>query len=57
MVSVRELRDDSYIYDEDRLSYMGERTHKVYTIGDRVRVTLVRASLEDRALDFVFAEE
>jgi ribonuclease R len=57
MVSVRELRDDSYIYDEDRLSYMGERTHRVYTIGDRVRVTLVRASLEDRALDFVFAEE
>lgn len=54
MVSVKELDDDVYIFDEDRLCYMGEHTHKTYTIGDKVRVTLVRASVEDRAIDFVF---
>ena len=43
--------------DEDSMSYMGEHTHKTYTIGDKVKVTLVRASLIDRVIDFEFAQE
>ena len=57
MVSTDDLYDDYYIYDEDSMSYMGEHTHKTYTIGDKVKVTLVRASLIDRVIDFEFAQE
>ncbi len=54
MVSVKDITDDFYIYDEENLRYFGEHTHKTYTIGDNVRVLLPRASIETRALDFEF---
>ena len=57
MVSTDSLYDDYYIYDENSMSYMGEHTHKTYTIGDKVRVVLVRASLIDRVIDFEIVRE
>lgn len=56
MVSVKDLTDDYYIYNEDSLSYMGEHTHKTYTIGDKVKVVLTRVSLELRTIDFEFTD-
>ncbi len=55
-IAVKNMEDDYYIYDEDNLQYIGERTHKVYALGDRVKVTLVRADLYTRSLDFEFDE-
>lgn len=57
MVSVKELDDDYYDFDEENMRYIGENTHKTYTIGDKVRVVLTRASLETRTIDFDFVEE
>lgn len=57
MVSVKDLDDDFYEYDEDNLRYIGENTHKTYTIGDKIRVVLTRASLDTRTIDFEFVEE
>ena len=57
MVSVKDLDDDYYEFDEENMRYIGENTHKTYTIGDKVRVILVRASLEMRTIDFEFVEE
>ncbi len=56
LVAVRNMEDDFYIYDEDNLQYIGERTHKVYALGDKVKVKLVRANLNERNLDFEFEE-
>lgn len=57
MVSVKDLDDDYYDFDEENMRYIGENTHKTYTIGDKVRVVLTRASLETRTIDFEFVEE
>lgn len=57
MVSVKDLDDDYYDFDEENLRYIGENTHKTYTIGDKVKVVLTRASLETRTIDFDFIEE
>ncbi|MDO4301958.1 MAG: ribonuclease R [Clostridia bacterium] len=57
MVSVKDLDDDYYDFDEENMRYIGENTNKTYTIGDKVRVILTRASLETRTIDFEFAEE
>lgn len=57
MVSVKDLDDDYYDFDEENMRYIGENTHKTYTIGDKVRVVLTRASLETRTIDFDFVEE
>lgn len=57
MVSVKDLDDDYYDFDEENMRYIGENTHKTYTIGDRVKVVLTRASLETRTIDFDFVDE
>ena len=57
LVSLKTLTDDRYIYEEDNLRYIGERTHKVYSIGDKVRVKLVNANLSEMNLDFEFVPD
>ena len=48
------LRDmpDFFHYDEVRMTLTGERTHVKYTIGDRVLIKVVRASKEEKTVDF-----
>lgn len=48
------LRDmpDFFHYDEVLMTLTGERTHVKYTIGERVLVKVVRASKEEKIIDF-----
>lgn len=55
MVSYADMSDDHYIYDEESMSCMGERTHKTYSIGDKAEVILQRVDVEMRHIDFIFA--
>lgn len=56
MVSYKSMNDDHYTFNEAAMSAMGDRTHKTYTIGGRVRVVLERADVEMHRLDFIFEE-
>jgi len=56
MVSVRDLGDDYYEYDEENYCIRGRSRGKVYTLGDRVKVEVVRADLQKKQLDYKFAE-
>ena len=51
LVSVKDMKD-YFIYDEDRMTLTGEKTHTVYTIGQRVKVRVIRASKEEKTIDF-----
>lgn len=55
MVSVRDLQDDFYEYDEDNYCIRGRSNGKVYTLGDRVKVEVVKADLQKKQLDYKFA--
>jgi ribonuclease R len=55
MVSVRDLEDDYYEYDEENYCLRGRSTGKVYTLGDRIKVEVVRADLQKKQLDYKFA--
>ena len=55
MVSIRELGDDFYEYDEDNYCIRGRSTGKVYTLGDRVNVEVVKADLQKKQLDYRLA--
>ena len=44
--------DDFYNYDEELEIITGEKTNKVYRLGDKVKVTLVKSSKELREIDF-----
>lgn len=55
MVSVRDLADDFYEYDEENYCLRGRTTGKLYTLGDRVKVEVVKADLQKKQLDYRFA--
>ncbi len=52
MVNIRELGDDYYEYDEDNYCIRGRLNGKVYTLGDKVTIEVVRADLEKKQLDY-----
>ena len=54
MVALRDLGDDFYEYDEENYCIKGRSSGKVYTLGDRVRIEVVRADLQKKQLDYKF---
>jgi len=55
MVSMRDLDDDNYIYDEKNYCLRGRGKGKTYTFGDEVIVKIIHADLIKRQLDFILA--
>ncbi len=51
LVPLRDMKD-FFHYDEERMTLTGERSHIKYTIGERVIVRVVRASKEEKIIDF-----
>ncbi len=56
MVHVSTMADDYYRFVERAHILRGEKTRKVYRLGDRVRVQVVRVDLERRQVDLGLAE-
>jgi ribonuclease R len=56
MVHISELGNDYFTFDATQHRLVGERTHKVYRLADRMRVRVARVSLETSRIDFVPAE-
>ena len=51
LVPIRDMKD-FFHFDEDHMTLTGERSHIKYSIGERVIVKVVRASKEDKTIDF-----
>ena len=56
LVPLRDMKD-FFHYDEERMTLTGERTHVKYCIGDRVKVKVVRASKDEKTIDFEVLEK
>jgi ribonuclease R/exosome complex exonuclease DIS3/RRP44 len=52
MVRIREIKDDYYTFDEKQYALVGETTKHLYQLGDEVLVTVKKADLVKRHLDF-----
>ncbi len=52
LVHITQLPNDYYHFDPVRHLLAGERQGLAFRLGDRVRVQVLRASLEDRKIDF-----
>lgn len=57
MVPVREMIDDTYYFDKENYCYIGTRSRKKYTLGDPVKVRVLRIDLTRKLIDFEFAIE
>ncbi len=51
LVPIKDM-NDFFHFDEEHLTLTGERSHVKYTIGERVLVKVVKASKEDKTIDF-----
>jgi len=56
MVSLRSL-DDYFTFDRDGYRVVGEKTKKVYRLGDEVTFKVVRADLDKKQLDYELVEK
>ncbi len=56
-VSIRDMKDDQYAFDEDNYRIVGRRTGRIYTLGDTVMIKVKRADLVKKQLDFEFIEQ
>jgi len=57
LVHIKNLRDDYYHYDEEKYHLIGERTKKIYRIGDEVRIKVTKVNRDKRELDFELIEK
>ncbi|WP_425642914.1 ribonuclease R [Marinomonas gallaica] len=51
LVHVSGLGDDYFVHDPEHQAMIGERTGKVYRLGEQVRVTVASVNLEQRKID------
>ena len=56
LVKISEIKGDYFIYDEQPHSLVGEKTQKNYQLGDLVQITVKKADLLRRQLDFILTE-
>jgi len=55
LVRVSSLDDDYYLLDERRKRWVGRRTKKIYKLGDKIKVQVVRVDKDRKEIDFVLA--
>jgi ribonuclease R len=53
LVHMSELDDDYYIYEEKGYRLVGQRTGRVYRLGDRITVQVLRVDRASRQVDFL----
>ena len=53
LISVRDLRDDYFIFDDVHHQLKGERNGKIYRLGDMIKVKIAAVNLDDRKIDFI----
>ena len=52
MVSVRDMKDDTYDFDQDHYAMIGRHKHKMYQLGEEVIVKVKNTDLVKKHLDF-----
>lgn len=57
LIRYEKLGDEYFIYNEEKRQAIGERTGKVYRIGDKVKIRVANASKLMRQIDFEICEE
>ncbi|MFA5773632.1 MAG: ribonuclease R [Candidatus Paceibacterota bacterium] len=52
MVRMRDLKDDYYTFDKEGMSIKGRKSHKKYTLGDRVKFIVKNADMNKKTIDY-----
>jgi len=52
MIKLSSMKSDFFTHEASKYRIKGQRTGKIYQLGDTIKVKLVKANTEDRQLDF-----
>lgn len=52
MVSLRDIRDDYLVFDQENFVTRAKASGKVFHLGDKVRIRVLKANLEQKMLDY-----
>lgn len=52
MIRMRDLKNDYYVFDKRFMSIKGQKTHKKYTLGDKVKFKVVKADMNRKTIDY-----
>lgn len=56
MVALRDIKEDYYEFDEESYTIIGKGKGRRFTIGDKVWIRVLRASLEQKIIDYELVE-
>ncbi len=54
LIHITALENDYYHFDPVKHQLVGEHNHRVYRLGDRLRVKVARVGLDERKIDFAY---
>ena len=57
LVRFEHMGTEYFIYDENRKILIGEKTHKSYALGDKVKIRVIQANKQLREIDFAIVPE
>ncbi|MGL4656567.1 MAG: ribonuclease R [Sarcina sp.] len=57
LIHITDFKDDYYVFDDVRLSLVGERTKKVYQLGDKIKIFCSKVDVDNREIFFGIAED
>ena len=52
LVHISTMNDDYYVYNADIMAVVGESKHKLYRLGDKVKVRVIGANKHNKTIDF-----
>ena len=52
MIHLRDLKDDYYMLDDTSFRIVGRKRKKTYTIGDKLRIKIMKVDVERRLIDY-----
>lgn len=52
MVPIRDLGSDFFVFDKKGMSIVGKRTHRKYTLGDKIKFSVKKTDLNRKTIDY-----
>lgn len=56
MVRLADMEDDYYHYDETQMAMIGEMTHRIYNLGDKITIMVAKTDKLQKTIDFIIAD-
>jgi ribonuclease R len=57
LVHISALRDDYYVFDQESMELRGEKSGKIFRLGEKVLVRVEAADPVSKTVDFVLEKE